>query len=206
MGYDRVILMGMGHLEESSRKRQRRNTLKKIVLGTIAISGGVAVAVMAPNALGAMAKMGLLPNKRQKDSINQARDRLIKQGLIRIEHGFLRITPKGTAALHLLEAKDTNVPGYDKRKPKRWDGRWRMLIFDIPETRRSTRDKIRRSLISVGFQRLQDSVWAYPYDCEDFVSLLKADFKIGKDMLYLIVEEMEGDRHLRDSFGLRARE
>ena len=55
----------------------------------------------------------------------------------------------------------------------------------------------------IGFVRLQDSVWVYPYDCEDLIVLLKADFKIGKDVLYMIVDEMEGDTHLRKEFGLR---
>ena len=57
-------------------------------------------------------------------------------------------------------------------------------------------------LESVGFAKLQDSVWIYPYDCEDLVALLKADFKIGKDALYLVVEEMEGERDLKRHFSL----
>ena len=54
-----------------------------------------------------------------------------------------------------------------------------------------------------GFVRLQDSVWIYPYDCEDFMVLLKADFKIGKDVLYMIVDELEGDGRLRKEFGFK---
>src|SRR3989344_5509248 len=50
--------------------------------------------------------------------------------------------------------------------------------------------------------KLQNSVWVYPYDCEDFISLLKADFKIGKDVLYIIVEKLENDWHLRKFFNL----
>lgn len=80
-----------------------------------------------------------------------------------------------------------------------------MLIFDIPEYRKGLREKIRRSLIAVGFERLQDSVWVYPYDCEDFIMLLKADFKVGKDMLYMVVDELEYDLPLRRRFGLRSR-
>ena len=52
------------------------------------------------------------------------------------------------------------------------------------------------------FVRLQDSVWIYPYDCEDIITLLKADFQIGKDMLYMIVEMLEYDKRLRNHFDL----
>ena len=77
-----------------------------------------------------------------------------------------------------------------------------MLVFDIPEYRRSLREKIRLTLLNIGFVRLQDSVWIYPYDCEDLVNLLKVDFQVGKDLLYLIVDSIENDRNFRKSFGL----
>lgn len=50
--------------------------------------------------------------------------------------------------------------------------------------------------------RLQDSVWIYPYDCEDLVALMKADLRIGADVLYMIVERLERDKYLRRHFGL----
>lgn len=55
----------------------------------------------------------------------------------------------------------------------------------------------------IGFVRLQDSVWVYPYDCEDFIALLKAELKVGKDVLYAIVDTIEFDKHIRRHFGLR---
>ncbi|KKT75590.1 MAG: hypothetical protein UW71_C0001G0001, partial [Parcubacteria group bacterium GW2011_GWB1_44_7] len=56
--------------------------------------------------------------------------------------------------------------------------------------------------LSVGFMKLQKSVWVYPYDCEDFVNLIKADFKIGKDLLYLIVDSIENDKFIKEYFQL----
>ena len=77
-----------------------------------------------------------------------------------------------------------------------------MLIFDVREERKSLRDKIRRTLIAIGFERLQYSVWVYPYDCEDLITLLKADFKIGKDLLYIISDSIENDTWLKKRFNL----
>ena len=54
----------------------------------------------------------------------------------------------------------------------------------------------------IGFMRLQDSVWIYPYDCEDLLTLLKADFKVGRDMLYMVVDQLEYDVSLKVRFGL----
>lgn len=187
----------MGVLEESGRRKTERKNIKSFVLGAVGVAGFLGVAFVAPNVLGAMGKLGMLPSGRQREIINRARDRLVRQGLLKREDGFLRLTPKGKTALRHLEVREFKIV-----PPWRWDGKWRVLIFDIPEYRKALRDKVRRTLEAIGFVRLQDSVWIYAYDCEDLIALLKADFKIGKDMLYMIVEELEGDRHLKRHFGI----
>lgn len=153
--------------------------------------------LVAPSVIGAMAKLGLLPSRRQREIIRRSRDRLLERDLLVYKNGAFRLTVKGREMLNIFEAREFRF-----KKPKRWDGRWRLLIFDIPERQRPARDKIRRTLSMIGFERLQDSVWIYPYDCEDLVTLLKADFKVGRNLLYLIVEELENDAPLRLRFTL----
>ena len=187
----------MGVLETESKKRRRRANLKKLILSAVAIAGVLTVAAVAPNVLGGMTKLGLFPGKRQHEFIKSSRQRLVRQGLLEYRGRTLRLTRRGRRALEMLELRD-----FKMRRPKRWDRKWRVLIFDIPEKRRGMRDKIRRTLVSMGFSRLQDSVWVYPYDCEDVMTLLKADFNIGKDLLYLIVDSIENDRYLRRGFNL----
>ena len=74
--------------------------------------------------------------------------------------------------------------------------------FDIKESRKKTREQVRHTLTQIGFIKLQNSVWIYPYDCEDLISLLKDDFMLGKDLLYVIVEKLENDYSLRKFFKL----
>lgn len=187
----------MGRQEQESKKRTRRANLRKLILATVGIAGLLGVAAVAPNVIGAMGKLGLLPSKRQGEFIRTSRERLVRQGLL-VYHGrLIRLTPAGKRALRRMQLED-----YGSKKPKRWDRKWRVLIFDIPERRRRLRETVRRALATIGFERLQDSVWVYPYDCEDLIILLKADFHVGKDMLYLIVDSIENDRHLRQQFGL----
>lgn len=178
-------------------KKCRRDDMRKIILGSVALAGIIGVALIAPNVLGAMAKLGFFPHRRQKESINRSRDRLVQQGLLEYHDKKLRLTPQGEIILRRLEMSD-----YQINKPKRWDGRWRVLIFDIPEKRKRLREQVRRTLVNIGFVRAQDSVWIHPYDSEDLITLLKADFKIGKDLLYLVVEQMEYDIAYRKHFGL----
>jgi DNA-binding transcriptional regulator PaaX len=139
----------------------------------------------------------MLPTPRRADSIRAARNRLVKRGLLKWKGNKLCITEAGEKKLRQWRLRDYQLP-----RPKHWDKRWRVLIFDIPEKRKGLREKIRNTLVVVGFVRLQDSVWIFPYDCEDLITLLKADFKIGKDMLYMIVDTLEYDTPFRAKFGL----
>src|SRR3989339_1059349 len=187
--------MGTGKLEEKSKKRIQKKNLRKIILGTIKVAGVLSVGLVAPNVLKAMAQLGVVSSFRQKESINSSRARLINNGLLEYKNNMLSLTSKGEAVLWRLELQDFRL-----KKQKRWDNRWRVLIFDIPEKRKVLRNRVRETLVMIGFIRLQDSVWIYPYDCEDVVTLLKADLKIGKDILYMIVESLEYDTRLREHF------
>lgn len=187
----------MGQLEKEARARTRNKKLTKVILSTIGLAGLISIALVAPNVVGALGKLGYLPKNRDKELITRARKNLIRKGLLTYEGSFLRLTQTGEAELRRLERAE-----YKLKKPKRWDKKWRVLIFDIPEKRRGLREKVRRTLITIGFVKLQNSVWLYPYDCEDLITLLKADFKIGKDLLYLIVESLEYDTRFRERFNL----
>ncbi len=187
----------MGKLERNSKQRTKKENLQKIVLGAIKVSGLLAVGLLAPNVIGAMDKLGFLPKPRQNEYISTSASRLARRGFLKFENGYYVLTKSGEKILCRWELND-----YEIIKPKKWDKKWRVIIFDIPEKKKSTRDHMTRIFRQTGFYRLQDSVWLYPYDCEDIIGLLKTDFQIGKYLLYMIVEELENDKYLREHFKL----
>lgn len=205
--YDRVPLYDMvmtkGGIEEEVRIANKKRTLQRAILGSLAVAGALTMIAMAPNCLQLLALFG--GGQRRKDlfrnSLYRSRDSLLDKGYIEFiktdEGKKLRITQKGREYLSKLEGK-----AYRLEKPKRWDGKFRMVVFDIREKRRYHRDRLRATLELIGFYPLQRSVWVYPYDCEELVTLLKADFKIGKDILYVITERIEYDEPLRVHFNL----
>lgn len=48
------------------------------------------------------------------------------------------------------------------RWKRRWDGKWRLVLFDVPQSKASDRARLRRSLADRGFGYLQNSVWITP--------------------------------------------
>ena len=193
--------MGMGVLERKSRTNRRLGAFQTAALAVVAIGVVVFIASTAPNAAQLLRFFpGYKKGARFNFQVKSALSRLVAKGLVVfVEKGgkrYARITEKGKHMLDLETARMQVV------KKKRWDRRWRLVIFDIPERRRSVRIRLRKFMASCGFERLQDSVWTYPYDCEDLIALVKAEFRIGADALYLIVEQMEHDKHLREHFRL----
>ena len=189
--------------EKKNKNREKYAKVQKIILGALLVAGVVSLAVFAPNAVQTL-KMFDGGRRRKKDPryvVSNSINRLKEKGYISFENTrkgtFVRLTDKGDSRLRLIEAHDFNI-----KKPARWDGKWRIIIFDIKEKRKSLRDKIRLTLTSIGFIRLQDSVWVYPYPCEDLIVLLKADFMVGKDVLYITADNIENDRGLRGHFRL----
>lgn len=190
-------------MEKESRKRVRKRNIQKAVLGTVAAAGGLSVALMAPNALqmlGMFDDADLKRRRRYRHSCNRAFDTLLRQGSIVLEktrHGtFARLTPRGK---YMLWRWGEEMP---RHKKPRWDGKWRVIVFDIREKNKSVREKLRAMLTRIGFIRLQNSVWVFPYDCEEMHILLKAELKAGKSILYMIVDTIENDQSLRTHFGL----
>lgn len=187
----------MTKLEERSKKNSKRKHLQRAILETVLVAGVLSAALIAPNVIGALGKLGILPNKRQKEYISSSASKLARRGLLYYDGKRYQMTSIGESLLRRWQFSDFKI-----QKSKKWDKKWRVMIFDIPEKKKRVRDSLTLLFRQAGIYRLQNSVWVHPFDCEDIITLLKTDFGIGKNLLYLIVDELENDKYLREEFGL----
>ena len=92
----------------------------------------------------------------------------LRQQLLRLEKQRWIERQAGLAGNRLLRLTEAGrLQALGGRDPetcwrRRWDGRWRLVLFDVPEARRSARNKLRRYLQDRGFGYLQNSVWITP--------------------------------------------
>lgn len=87
----------------------------------------------------------------KKSALSKALRRLREGGLIE------QVKLKDDVIIKLTQAgKDLLGDEFDE---KEWDGKWRIVIFDIPEQKRIIRNLFRRNLKKWGFKHLQKSVW-----------------------------------------------
>ena len=95
----------------------------------------------------------------KKSAVAKTLKRLRENGLIDFVDDKtlkLRLTDKGRS-----QALWTKM----KLEDEEWDGKWRMVVWDIPEKRRKARDLLRHQLKQLGFKRFQNSIWVSKKNC-----------------------------------------
>ena len=79
-------------------------------------------------------------------------------------------------------------------RPKKWDGLWRLIIFDIPESHKQGRDALNKSLKNLSLYPLQRSVFIYPFQCQNEIDFICDFLDIEQFVDYLIVKDIGKDR------------
>ncbi len=85
----------------------------------------------------------------------------------------------------------------------RWDGKWRIVLFDVPESKRPIRDYLRGVLKRLGFREFQRSMWVWPYRLPSFISKLLADPQMRKYTRAITTYDIDYDEDLRRMFRLQ---
>lgn len=178
--------------------------MRNLILRTLVLTGGLSIALVAPKTLSLLKKLDR-PSANRKNlyrRITKAITDLENAGLVKTSGERRKrkvvLTPKGHAVIEAIYASEYRIP-----EPVFWDGKWRVVMFDIREERRRIRAQLRSLLFGAGFLRLQDSVWVHPYPCDEFIGLIRAHLKSGTgEMLCFVAEALESDRRLREHFRL----
>lgn len=168
---------------------------KQIVIA-IGILGVVSAVMVAPG----LAKAIPLLKKIDIARINQELKRLHKRGLVEIikrRNGVtsVKLTKEGKEKL-----KRYQIDLIEIEKPKKWDGKWRIIIFDIPIKKNFARELLRRKMKNVGFYKLQASVFVHPYPCYEVVKFLRDYFGVSSEVEYLEVQSLESQNKLIGHF------
>ena len=167
----------------------------KDMLHILAAAGTIGLIFAFP---GAAIALGSLTGWRSKKVFYQ----LEKQKYVTIKENpdntiTVKITKNG-----MVKALTYELNNMKMILPKKWDHKWRLVIFDIPDKYKKIRDIFRNRLIQLGLYQLQESVYVYPYPCFDEIEFLKELYGVPFTIKYLLVEKIEDDALLRSRFEL----
>ncbi len=128
-----------------------------------------------------------IQSKRDTKYFSQVIYYLKKKGYIHIEQ------LAGKRGILLTKKGDERVLRIQQKlglKPKRKDGKWQMIIFDIPEEKKKLRELLRSTLRFFGYEYLQDSVWVCPYDVEKETEQFLQENSLDAYVRIFLIEEI----------------
>ena len=109
---------------------------------------------------------------------------LKNRGLIAERHGKFQFKKKGQDWYRGALFK------YWKSTGQKWDKKWRIVIFDIPQELHNKRNIFRAKLKHLGFHMLQKSVFVFPYPCEEELARYCNQLKISGYINVLLAENL----------------
>lgn len=86
--------------------------------------------------------------------------------------------------------------------PSRWDHKWRVVLFDVPEKHKRLRDALRNQLRQLGLQEFQKSVFVHPYECRDEIDFVIELYNARPYVRFIEGAHIDNELHLKRKFRL----
>ncbi len=198
-------------MERTRRREEFRDMTKRtgIVIGktllVLAALGGIAViAAVAPNIFAAFGRIGGRRRfftghalRRQLQYLERCGYARVKKENAEDEIAEVRLTEFGNRKVIAHAFGELKIT-----PPARWDGRWRMVTFDIPNRHKWAREGLREKLKLMGFFFLQKSVFIFPYPCEEEIVFLADIYDIQQYVRYVETDSLSPEDDLLGHFAL----
>lgn len=190
------VIMVQSHTRRRVVLKQGSRIVTATVLKSLAAAGILTTALVAPNSL-------ILVDKYMK-SVDK---RNARKTLAYLKYRKLVQVKEKDGKLH-YKLTDVGVKRYKKLQleelaisiPKKWDHKWRFVMFDIPVGRREQRDELLNRLKQLNFTMLQKSVWVHPFNCEEQVGVILDALALDKYVSFMVVERGNFTEQLTSHF------
>ena len=181
-------------------KNYERGELAKEILKGLAMGGFIVMCLAMPN-LVQVVDLFKPRNSRDRYRVRQAVKRLQKNNMVRIVNRngneVVEITTHGKKKV--LDYDFDNMQLETKRK---WDGKWRIVMFDIPQTKKKARDAVSFKIKEIGMYPIQKSVFVFPYPCKDEINFVGEIFGVRKNIIYIEATHIDGAEKVKRHFGI----
>lgn len=179
-----------------------KSEIVKDILTWLAIAGTIYIAASSPYFVRSFLKKYKKWKRYSKKKISDTFYNLKRQGLIEVKWKgpqiYISLTREGKKKAGRFQIDALRI-----NKPRKWDRKWRLVIFDISQLKKSHREAFRGKLKELGFYQLQKSVWVQAFDCQAEIELLRDFFGLTEKEIRLVVaEDIGNDTELKNFFKL----
>lgn len=185
--------------KSNRQKHQKHITQEKLLrlLGNGALTVVSIFSSRVPNARQIL--LGNMPQEIYPSAVLRTARRLYRKGLVRVSEtktGYkVEITKKGKIEILKFDLNTLEI-----EKPDQWDGKWRIVFFDIPEKFKKQRDFLCRKLKTMNFYQIQESVFIHPFACEKEIQYLREILNVPHAVKMGLLEKIENEEELKRIF------
>lgn len=176
---------------KSIRDNYKRGELAKEILKGMAIGGLIVASFALPGLPQVFSLLGI-NNAKDRYRVRRAIEALKNKKLINIyeKNGeeVMEITEKGEKRILKYKFDEMKI-----ERPKKWDGHWHIIAFDIPEKYKRGRDALTRKLKEMELYPFQKSVFICPFECRDEIDFISEVFNLRKFIHYFVAKEIDID-------------
>lgn len=122
---------------------------------------------------------------------------LQEKGIISLSGDKIKLTKKGKEL-----QKQSEIGKIEISQPKKWDRVWRLISYDIPEKKKRERVWFQRSLKQLDFYKIHESLWVYPFKCEEEVAVIADYLGVNKYVVFMITDHLPKQEKIQKIFGL----
>jgi CRISPR-associated endonuclease Cas2 len=188
----------------------KRGEAVKSILKILLAAGLVAVACASPRFSGTLVARVLRSEERKNKFSGKDKKKYYNAFYYLKRNKLINIKYRGNQMYFSLTDEGKKKAGRYKideleiKKQKKWDKKWRVLIFDIQDIHKAKREALRGKLKELGLFQLQKSVWVCPYEFKKEMRLLRDFFGLDSgEMKIISAFEIEEDETVRKHFNLK---
>lgn len=186
------------------KKYERGELAKEILKGFLVVGAAGGIVVTCAVFPGMAAILELFEPKSATDRYrvkrtvrNLERKKLLMRSIKNGKEVFV-VTQLGKRQLEQYLMEDLHI-----LPSKKWDKKWRVLMFDIPEKHKRVRDEVSVVLRNMGMHAIQNSVFVSPYPCKDEVDFITGFYRAKEYFIYFETDNIECKEDLLTLFQLR---
>ena len=95
-----------------------------------------------------------------------------------------------------------DIENMEIKHPRNWDGKWRIVMFDVPEKIKKVRDALRMHFKNMGFYEFQKSVFVHPYPCAKEIEYIMEFYQARKFVRFIVATGIDNALEIKRHFHL----
>lgn len=184
-----IVYAFSGTMQVMSQSPKKNQTFSKKILAFLASKPAVSTTELVES-IQIMETPDCDKSASGKYALTRSLKGLEDGGLIETHHSgqqaYTRLTREGKRKVHSLKLEQDSIL-FDPT----WDGKWRIILLDVPEDRKAEREGLRYLLKKAGFILLKNSVWISPHPFEHLFMNIKKDLNLTTEIMIFVTDTLD---------------